>query len=196
MSDPAGQPIERRVRRLIDENLDAIRSDRTAHELRLTRLLPDLHAVRSFVFALARRKTRDCLRHGRCSTPARSSTPEVVQIFSDIHANLPALQAVLADIEQHGDICSVHLVHGSPRKVNQYPFEDKPASLYERLAAAEDANAMVFGRTHKPSTNTFGHVLFINSGSVGKPKDGDPRACCVELSAAAAAYLDVTDHRV
>ena len=28
----------------------------------------------------------------------------------------------------------VHLVHGSPRKVNEYLFEDKPASLYERLA--------------------------------------------------------------
>jgi predicted phosphodiesterase len=28
---------------------------------------------------------------------------------------------------------SVHLVHGSPRKVNEYLFEDKPASLYERL---------------------------------------------------------------
>ena len=31
----------------------------------------------------------------------------------------------------------VHLVHGSPRKVNEYLFEDKPARLYERLAAAE-----------------------------------------------------------
>ena len=30
-----------------------------------------------------------------------------------------------------------HLVHGSPRKVNEYLFEDKPARLYERLAAAE-----------------------------------------------------------
>ena len=28
----------------------------------------------------------------------------------------------------------VHLVHGSPRKVNEYLFEDKPARLYERLA--------------------------------------------------------------
>ncbi len=44
----------------------------------------------------------------------------------------------------------VHLVHGSPRKVNEYLFEDKPASLYERLAATEDARALVFGHTHKP----------------------------------------------
>ena len=31
---------------------------------------------------------------------------------------------------QLGDV-PIHLVHGSPRKVNEYLFEDKPASLYE-----------------------------------------------------------------
>jgi putative phosphoesterase len=75
----------------------------------------------------------------------------------------------------------VHLVHGSPRKVNEYLFEDKPASLYERLAAAEDADALVFGHTHKPWMRTFGGVLFVNSGSIGKPKDGDPRAAFAVL---------------
>ena len=44
----------------------------------------------------------------------------------------------------------MHLVHGSPRKVNEYLFEDKPARLYERLAAAEEADVLVFGHTHKP----------------------------------------------
>jgi putative phosphoesterase len=71
---------------------------------------------------------------------------------------------------------AVHLVHGSPRKVNEYLFEDKPASLYERLAAAEDADALVFGHTHKPWVREYGGVLFVNCGSVGKPKDGDARA--------------------
>lgn len=71
---------------------------------------------------------------------------------------------------------SVHLVHGSPRKVNEYLFEDKPARLYERLAAAESADVLVFGHTHKPWIHEYGGVLFVNCGSVGKPKDGDPRA--------------------
>ena len=71
---------------------------------------------------------------------------------------------------------AVHLVHGSPRKVNEYLFEDKPARLYERLAAAEDADLLVFGHTHKPWVHDFGGVRFVNCGSVGKPKDGDPRA--------------------
>jgi putative phosphoesterase len=76
---------------------------------------------------------------------------------------------------------SVHLVHGSPRKVNEYLFEDKPARLYERLAAAEDAGAMVFGHTHKPWVRSYGGVLFVNCGSVGKPKDGDPRGAFAVL---------------
>jgi len=71
---------------------------------------------------------------------------------------------------------NVHLVHGSPRKVNEYLFVDKPASLYERLAAAESDPVLAFGHTHKPWAREFGGVLFINCGSVGKPKDGDPRA--------------------
>ena len=77
----------------------------------------------------------------------------------------------------------VHLVHGSPRKVNEYLFEDKPASLYERLAASESDQVLVFGHTHKPWINTFGGVLFVNCGSVGKPKDGDPRAAFAILEA-------------
>ena len=71
---------------------------------------------------------------------------------------------------------ALHLVHGSPRKVNEYLFEDKPASLYERLAAAEEADTLVFGHTHKPWVREHGGVLFVNCGSVGKLKDGDPRS--------------------
>jgi putative phosphoesterase len=80
----------------------------------------------------------------------------------------------------------VHLVHGSPRKVNEYLFEDKPARLYERLAATEDADVLVFGHTHKPWVREFGRVLFVNCGSVGKPKDGDPRAAFAVLEPAPA----------
>ena len=93
-----------------------------------------------------------------------------------------------------GDV-AVHLVHGSPRKVNEYLFEDKPARLYERLAAAEDAQALVFGHTHKPWVNDFGGVRFINCGSVGKPKDGDPRGAFAILRPAGDT-VDVTIERV
>jgi putative phosphoesterase len=69
----------------------------------------------------------------------------------------------------------VRLVHGSPRKVNEYLFEDKPARTFERIAGAADCDVLVFGHTHQPWIHAYGGVLFVNCGSVGKPKDGDPR---------------------
>jgi putative phosphoesterase len=89
----------------------------------------------------------------------------------------------------------VHLVHGSPRKVNEYLFEDKPASLYERLAAAESDPVLVFGHTHKPWGHEYGGVLFVNCGSVGKPKDGDPRAAFAILGTSASG-VEVAIERV
>jgi putative phosphoesterase len=90
---------------------------------------------------------------------------------------------------------SVHLVHGSPRKVNEYLFADKPASLFERLAAAEEADVLVFGHTHKPWVHEYGGVLFVNCGSVGKPKDADPRGAFAVLRARAGG-VEVTIERV
>jgi len=75
----------------------------------------------------------------------------------------------------------IRLVHGSPRKVNEYLFEDKPARTFERIAAGADCDVLVFGHTHKPWIATFGGVLFVNCGSVGKPKDGDPHGAFAVL---------------
>ena len=44
---------------------------------------------------------------------------------------------------------------------------------------------LVFGHTHKPWVREYGGVLFVNCGSVGKPKDGDPRGAFAVLDAAA-----------
>jgi putative phosphoesterase len=94
-----------------------------------------------------------------------------------------------------GDV-PVRLVHGSPRKVNEYLFEDKPARLYERLAEAEEARVLVFGHTHSPWIREHGGVLFVNCGSVGKPKDGDPRAAFALLEIDGAGQLQAKIERV
>jgi predicted phosphodiesterase len=52
------------------------------------------------------------------------------------------------------------------------------------LAAAEGDAVLAFGHTHKPWTREYGGVLFVNCGSVGKPKDGDPRGAFALLRAA------------
>ena len=75
------------------------------------------------------------------------------------------------------------LVHGSPRKMNEYLFEDRPISSFERIAEGANAQVILFGHTHRPYTKQVGGVWFVNAGSIGKPKDGDWRACYVMLDA-------------
>jgi putative phosphoesterase len=69
------------------------------------------------------------------------------------------------------------LVHGSPRRINEYLYEDRPESSFAHIAAGADAEVVVCGHTHRPYDKTVAGTRFINVGSVGKPKDGDPRAC-------------------
>jgi diadenosine tetraphosphatase ApaH/serine/threonine PP2A family protein phosphatase len=47
---------------------------------------------------------------------------------------------------------------------------------------ARAGDVICFGHTHKPWQRTVGGVQFINTGSVGRPKDGDWRACYVLLT--------------
>jgi putative phosphoesterase len=68
------------------------------------------------------------------------------------------------------------LVHGSPRRINEYVYEDRAAKSLSRIAQAADADVLVMGHTHLPYVKEVDGVLFVNDGSVGKPKDGDARA--------------------
>lgn len=80
-----------------------------------------------------------------------------------------------------GDL-SIVLVHGSPRRVNEYLYEDRPDISLERLLDQTQDEVLVCGHTHLPYHRVLPsgrHV--INAGSVGKPKDNDPRACYVIL---------------
>jgi putative phosphoesterase len=90
----------------------------------------------------------------------------------------------------------VRLVHGSPRKVNEYLFEDKPARTFERIAGLSDCDVLVFGHTQKPWIHSYGGVLFVNCGSVGKPKDGDPRAAFAVLELDQAGRVQASIERV
>jgi len=90
---------------------------------------------------------------------------------------------------QEGEPISLLLVHGSPRKINEYLFEDREAASMLRIFEGAHADILCFGHTHKPyhrilnsGTETEPHFRHaINIGSVGKPKDGDPRGGYVLL---------------
>jgi predicted phosphodiesterase len=84
---------------------------------------------------------------------------------------------------QLGDL-KVLLVHGSPRKVNEYLYEDRLDASFERIMNGVDAGVLVCGHTHLPYHKILpGGRQIVNAGSVGKPKDDNPDACYVVLSA-------------
>jgi putative phosphoesterase len=92
-------------------------------------------------------------------------------------ANKAFLRTLLPEIRFDAGGRRVLLVHGSPRKMNEYLFEDRPLSSFQRLAETSNAGLIAFGHTHKPYVKEAAGVTFLNIGSVGKPKDGDWRAC-------------------
>lgn len=180
-----------------------------------------------------------------------------IALFSDVHANLPAFEAFLADVERqqvdaiyclgdligyniwpnevinelrsrgiaaitgnhdlkisgyayelvsdqnrqflatlpahlrleyqlNNDHLNVVLAHGSTRSVNEYVLEDLEESYVLDMMKEAKADILCVGHSHKPyhriikDGDNFRHI--INTGSVGKPKDGNPKACYVLLT--------------
>jgi diadenosine tetraphosphatase ApaH/serine/threonine PP2A family protein phosphatase len=74
-------------------------------------------------------------------------------------------------------------VHGSPRRINEYLFEDRPEKAMARMAVENPYRAILFGHTHVPYAREVPRgpggesTLFVNVGSAGRPKDGDWRVC-------------------
>jgi predicted phosphodiesterase len=203
-----------------------------------------------------------------------------IALISDIHANLPALDAVLADIDQRGDVDAVYhagdlvgyssspnevvarlrergiagiagnydstvasdydhcgcrsegprqeelahlsyeytrravtaatkrylaalpfsldvrplgghasgprlvIVHGTPTLNTVYWTEDRSDDFCRKMAAMvalKPGDVIAFGHTHKPWHRAVDGIHFVNTGSVGRPKDGDWRAGYVRL---------------
>lgn len=104
------------------------------------------------------------------------------------------LRTLMPELRREINGVRLRFVHGSPRRMNEYLFENRDERSLARIAAIADADVLVFGHTHIPWTREIGGVRFINTGSVGKPKDGDPRACWVLLTVGVGGRIAV-DHR-
>ncbi|KAA6439900.1 metallophosphoesterase family protein [Dyadobacter flavalbus] len=132
-------------------------------------------------------KTDDEKENGKVSI---AFTNEIVK--DEQRAYLRTLPShIRLDFQLNDKPLSVLLVHGSPRKVNEYLFEDREEKSMIRIMEQANADVMLFGHTHKPyhrildSVQTDGSDYFrhaINIGSVGKPKDGNPRGGYVILN--------------
>ncbi len=84
----------------------------------------------------------------------------------------------------HQSGATLILVHGTPTLNTVYWTEDRPDSFCLRMAGiagARPGDVIAFGHTHKPWHREIEGIHFVNTGSVGRPKDGDWRAGYVLL---------------
>jgi predicted phosphodiesterase len=71
------------------------------------------------------------------------------------------------------------LVHGTPTLNTLYWTQDRSDDFCLKMAASVGLSAgdvIAFGHTHKPWHRTVEGIHFVNTGSVGRPKDGNPHA--------------------
>lgn len=117
-----------------------------------------------------------------------SFTNELIK--AENRAYLRTLPAhIKVEFQLNGDKLNLLLVHGSPRRINEYLFEDREEKSLLRILEKADADIMCFGHTHKPYHRILNsgneeqphYKHAINLGSVGKPKDNDTRGGYVIL---------------
>ena len=66
----------------------------------------------------------------------------------------------------------IKFVHGSNNSINEYLLEDSDNTINIMNSLEEDV--LVCAHTHLPSIKEYNSKLFVNDGSVGKPKIGSP----------------------
>lgn len=83
---------------------------------------------------------------------------------------------------------SLGLFHGSPQDpLTEYIFPGIPESKAKKLIQNGAAKIVLLGHTHMPMLYVFEEEMLGNPGSVGQPRDGDPRASF--------AILTITDRK-
>ena len=96
---------------------------------------------------------------------------EITQTTRDYLARLTPS----ARTERHGPMLA--MFHGSPRDpLSEYVYPGSSTSVYQSLVKMAKAKIVLLGHTHVPMLYKMGDSFLANPGSVGQPRDGDPRA--------------------
>jgi len=112
-----------------------------------------------------------------------------VAIFSDIHGNAVALEAVLADVRALAPqviVCGGDLAFGGP----------EPEACVDRIkevgipCVRGNTDQWLGGSGREPgnAVGEWSRGLVVNAGSVGAPYDGDPRASYAVLERGASTW--------
>lgn len=114
------------------------------------------------------------LSHRSFAWTKEHTSPETKQLL----AALP-FRIDLKPIGGHTAGPTLTLVHGTPTLNTVYWTEDRPDAFclqMAKLAGLKSGDAIAFGHTHVPWHRQVDGIHFINTGSAGRPMDGDWRA--------------------
>lgn len=92
--------------------------------------------------------------------------------ITDENRNFLKSLATKLSLECNG--LKIGIVHGSPKKINEYLYEDQ--ETLARISKIIEEDVIICGHTHIPYFTKVEDKYFINAGSVGKPKHGDSRS--------------------
>jgi putative phosphoesterase len=136
---------------------------------RIRHLGPQLLIAGNHDFAVATGYTSDFVPHAALAVEWTRN--EIKSDNLNYLANLPNH----ATFEDGG--LSVKAYHGSPRDpLNEYIFKGTPEFILRSMIELAKADVLLVGHTHAPMEAKIGSGHLLNPGSVGQPRDGDPRA--------------------
>jgi putative phosphoesterase len=85
-------------------------------------------------------------------------------------------------IKEEIDGKKLYLTHASPRSMFEYikpeTSDEEIQSMINEALEPVEAEFLVVGHSHIPMNRKLGNLTIVNPGSVGQPRDGDPRASC------------------
>ena len=117
---------------------------------------------------------QEALSHLSFQWTREAATPETKRLLSTLPFRLD-----VHPLGGHAAGPTVVLVHGTPTLNTVYWTEDRSDDFCLKMAALagmKSGDLIAFGHTHIAWHRVVDGMHFVNTGSVGRPKDGDPRA--------------------
>jgi putative phosphoesterase len=110
---------------------------------------------------------------------AGATRPQHWDVLEPPHLKYLARLPVTRRVELEGQL--FYLVHATPRDPFDEYLKEDPESWRNRLEGVQ-ADYVCVGHSHIPFIIELSGTTVINPGSVGQPRDGDPRAayCVIE----------------
>ncbi|MFD1588473.1 metallophosphoesterase family protein [Halorientalis brevis] len=133
------------------------------------------------------RKEKICSVKGNHDAAVVNSTPSSFSIHAKraidwnrrnlFNDNMDYLSSLPTQIRKFVNDRDLLIVHGSPKNpLSEYIYERDIDELFLEFYFDLPPDVIVLGHTHRPFVKKVNNTLIVNPGSVGQPRDKDPRA--------------------